>query len=40
MKTIEIPDPLYKALERKAKIMKKKVSDVVIDSLLNTLDTS
>jgi len=38
VKTIEIPDPLYKALERKAKIMKKSLIDIVIDSLLNTLD--
>ena len=39
MKTIEIPDPLYKALEKKAKLMKKSlIIDVVIDSLLNTLD--
>ena len=38
MKTIEIPDPLYKALEKKAKLMKKSLIDVVIDSLLNTLD--
>jgi len=38
VKTIEIPDPLYKALEKKAKLMKKSLIDVVIDSLLNTLD--